>query len=144
MAAKKRAAAAAEVIPIVPPEAPAPGVAYQSIRLKAQGHKLRFSATPLKVEASDNQTIMLRTEPYVHFIVEPGGVEFPMENVASAIRIDSGIARKLSRTGRINERKMRVLKLAEEKRKVRAATEVQDIDDEDHEPLADEVDDAEA
>lgn len=140
MAARKKTATA-EVIPLDPP-APAPaGVRYQSIRLKAQGHKLRFSNTPLKVEASETQTITLVVEPYPHFRVDPGGVEFPMENIASALQIDSGIAQKLSRTGRINERKMRVLKAAEERRKARAAAEVQKVDDEDDEPLAAEVGD---
>lgn len=142
MAARKRAAAAAEVIQLDPPTPPA-GVSYQSIRLKEQGHKLRFSHTPLKVEASDTQTITFLREPYEHFRVDPGGVEFPLENVASSLQIDSGVARKLSRTGRINERKLRVLKAAEERRARRAA-EVQRIDAEDDEPLADEVGDDES
>ena len=136
MAAKKKTAETVETLP-----APAVGVSYQSIRLKAQGHKLRFSSTPLKVEATDDQTITLLTAPYNHFRVDPGGVEFPVENVSSAIRIDSAIAQKLSRTGRINARKARVLKLAEEKRLARAAAEVQFVDDEDDEPLASEGDD---
>ncbi len=141
MAARKKTAVA-EVIPLDPPTAPAEGVRYQSIRLKAQGHKLRFSNTPLKVEATDTQTITLLTEPYKHFRVDPGGVEFPVENVSSAIGIDAGIAQKLSRTGRINERKAQQLRALAERRKARASAGVQKVDDEDDEPLPSEGDPA--
>ena len=55
------------------------------------------------------------------------------------------MAQKLSRTGRLNERKLRLAKAAEERRMARANAEVQYVDDEDDDPLphddADEVDD---
>lgn len=134
MAARKRAAAAAEA-----PETPAPavpaGVQYASIRLKEQGHKLRFSHGPKLVQATDDQTITYLAEPYPHFRVDPGGIEFPLENVASALQTGAAIVQKLSRTGRMNARKQRLLKLAEEKRMARAAEGVQVIDDEDADPL---------
>lgn len=139
MAAKKKTAAAPEAVP-TPASAAPDGVRYQSIRLKEQGHKLRFSHGPKLVESKGDQTVTYLALPYPHFRVDPGGVEFPLENVASAIQTEASIAQKLSRTGRINLRKQAQLQALKERRKKRAETEVQVVDDEDDEPLPLEVD----
>jgi hypothetical protein len=144
MASRKRAAVAA-VIPLAPPPTPhVDGVAYSSLRLKEQGHPLRFGTSAKLVQAMNDQTITFRSEPYPHFLVMPGGVEYPVDNVASALNIHASVVQKLSRTGRLNERKQRMMKVAEAKRTERAATGVQVIDDEDDEPLTSEGDDDES
>jgi hypothetical protein len=115
------------------------GVAYASVRIKEIGHKLRFSHSSKLIEATDTQTVTFLKEPFPHFRVDPGGVEFPLENVTSAMQVGALISQKLSRTGRMKERAERLRKLAAEKQAARK--DIQVIDDEDDEPLADEVSD---
>ncbi len=131
MAARKRTATA-EVIPLTQP--PPREDAYFSVRLKEQGHKLRYSHGIKLIEAERDQTITFCKEPYPHFLVMPGGVQFPIENVSSAIPMAAQVATKLSRTGRGNARKAEAIRVLQERAKARAAAaapvEAEEEDDE--------------
>lgn len=139
MAARKKTATA-EVIPLQSPPPPVDGVSYFSLRLKQQGHKLRYSHGPQLVEADRDQTISFRKDPYPHFVVMPGGVQFPLENVASAIPTEAQVAAKLSRTGRVNARKAEAIRIMQEKARAAraAASEPVDIEEDDEPSVADE------
>lgn len=130
MATRKKTATA-EVIQM--PPVPVEGVAYFSLRLKEQGHKLRYSHGPKLVEAERDQTIAFRSEPYPHFVVMPGGVQFPLENVASAIPMASQLTAKLSRTGKVNARKAEAVRKLQERALARAAAS-EPVDVEEDEP----------
>jgi hypothetical protein len=136
MAARKKQATA-EVIPLTPPVEGA----YHSIRLKGQGHKLRYSHGPLLVQAERDQTITFRKEPYEHFLVMPGGVQFPLQNVASAIPLEAQVATKLSRTGRAFARKAEAIRVLQDRARARAAAAAPAAaDEDDSEPLEEDDD----
>jgi hypothetical protein len=136
MAARKKQATA-EVIQLTQPDERA----YFSIRLKEQGHKLRYSHGVKLVEAERDQTISFRAEPYPHFVVMPGGVQFPIENVSSAIPMAAQVATKLSRTGRGNARKAEAIRVLQEKARARAAAATPAMANEDEsEPLDEDAD----
>lgn len=87
-----------------PPERSAEiGIPYASLRTKSSPGNMRQSGTN-HIQASRDQGIYFLKEPYPHFRVTPGGHEIPVENVASAIPVQSQIAEKLSRKERLAKR----------------------------------------
>ena len=134
---------------------PSPGIAYASLRITGNVHKLRHSTNPKLIEASNGQSITLlagKTAPdgtfiaFPHYLIEPSGVEIHVSTVTSAIPSASQAARRASRAERLAEREANLKRVmgeraAEQTETKKKVVQVVDDDDEPDESISEDDED---